>query len=220
MPARTIVIGDIHGCAREFEKLLSEIAPTPDDAVILLGDLVNRGPDTGRVVEIARQNRFRSILGNHELRLLTFNATEDARILKKYDRPSIDALTEPDWEYLRQMETYIRLPASGHLLVHGGMPPGTDPAELSAEVLTNTKRIVPSDVPESHRHLIRQPLHWSKIWPGPETVIYGHTPRLAVDRQHFAIGIDTGCVYGGFLTACILPELRFVQVRAQKPYAS
>lgn len=219
MPARTIVIGDIHGCAREFEKLLTEVKPTSDDAVILLGDLVNRGPDTRRVVEIARQNRFRALLGNHELRLLTFNATEDPAVLKKYDHPSIDALEEPDWDYLRQMEPFIRLPDSGHLLIHGGLPPGSRPESLGADVLTNTKRISPTDVPESHRHLVRQPLHWSKVWPGPETVIYGHTPRLAIDRQHFAIGIDTGCVYGGFLTACILPDLEFVQVRAKRPYA-
>ena len=68
---RTIAIGDVHGCADEFEELLKRLKLKSDDKVIQVGDLVNRGPDSHRVVELAREYQVESIIGNHELRLIT-----------------------------------------------------------------------------------------------------------------------------------------------------
>jgi serine/threonine protein phosphatase 1 len=70
MPARTIAIGDIHGCALALDALLAAIAPTLDDTIVTLGDYVNRGPDSRRVISrlIALQGECRlvAILGNHD----------------------------------------------------------------------------------------------------------------------------------------------------------
>ena len=63
---RIIAIGDVHGCADEFETLLGRLALTRHDRVVLVGDLVNRGPDSARVLELARRHAHRSLLGNHE----------------------------------------------------------------------------------------------------------------------------------------------------------
>ena len=60
--------------------------------------------------------------------------------------------------------------------------------------------------------------HWSELWNGPPFVIYGHTPRPDASRLKWSLGIDTACVLGGSLTACILPEKRIVQVRAREKY--
>jgi predicted phosphodiesterase len=68
---RTIAIGDVHGCADELEELLEALNLKPGDRVIQLGDLVNRGPDSRRVIQLARTYKIEAILGNHELRLLT-----------------------------------------------------------------------------------------------------------------------------------------------------
>ncbi|MGF1531662.1 MAG: metallophosphoesterase [Puniceicoccaceae bacterium] len=219
MTGRTIIIGDIHGCIREFEKLIDELSPTDGDQVVLLGDLVNRGPDSHRVVEFAQEKNFVALIGNHELRLLTFHATQDPKGLKRYDHKTLDQLTSADWTYLRQMIPFLRLADQQHLLVHGGLIPGQTPEETSTEVLCNLKRLSPEDFPADQTPPVQIATHWSKVWNGPETIVYGHTPRLAVDRQKYAIGIDTGCVYGGFLTAFVLPEAKFVRIRARKPYA-
>ena len=70
MNGRLIIIGDIHGCHQEFADLLNQLAPVKGDRIILLGDLVNRGPDSLRVLDLARASRAIALLGNHELRLL------------------------------------------------------------------------------------------------------------------------------------------------------
>jgi serine/threonine protein phosphatase 1 len=74
MPARTIAIGDIHGCSRALEALIAAIEPRRDDVIVTLGDYVNRGPDTRGVIEriIALQSQcvLVPILGNHDQLLL------------------------------------------------------------------------------------------------------------------------------------------------------
>jgi len=85
MNGRLIAVGDIHGCDKEFEELLDKLDLKKDDRLVLLGDLINRGPDSDRVVGLAREHATVSLLGNHELRLLNFRKTDDPSHLKKYD---------------------------------------------------------------------------------------------------------------------------------------
>ncbi len=70
MTGRLIAVGDIHGCHAEFAEMLSQLELKADDRLVLLGDLVNRGPDSVKVLELARSTGAISLLGNHELRLL------------------------------------------------------------------------------------------------------------------------------------------------------
>ena len=60
-------------------------------------------------------------------------------------------------------------------------------------------------------------LGWATPSGGPELVLFGHEAIRGLQRYRFAIGLDTGCCYGGQLTALILPERRFVQVKALGP---
>src|SRR6056297_2712639 len=96
---RTIAIGDVHGCADEFEELLNALELEPEDRVIQLGDLVNRGPSSHAALELARQYKVEAIIGNHELRLL--RAREEGRksLLKDYERTTVKELTDADWDY-------------------------------------------------------------------------------------------------------------------------
>ena len=59
---------------------------------------------------------------------------------------------------------------------------------------------------------------WARLWTGPELVLFGHDADRGLQEYDNALGIDTGCVYGGRLTACILPERRLVSVAAKKEY--
>ena len=92
MNGRLIAIGDIHGCHAEFAELLERLAPTKDDQLILLGDLVNRGPDSTKVIDLARAANAISLLGNHELRLLNYRRTKDRDFLKENDQETFGQL--------------------------------------------------------------------------------------------------------------------------------
>ena len=75
---RTIAIGDVHGCAREFEKLLKKIKPQSGDRIIQVGDLINKGPDSATSIALAKANQIETLMGNHEWRLL--RAKKEKRI--------------------------------------------------------------------------------------------------------------------------------------------
>ncbi|HEX2101820.1 MAG TPA: metallophosphoesterase, partial [Candidatus Synoicihabitans sp.] len=110
MNSRIIAVGDIHGCHDEFAELLARLALTADDQLILLGDLINRGPNSAGVVALARTHRALSLLGNHELRLLNFQRTGDRSALKETDEETISQLSPEDWAYLRGMVLTHHLP--------------------------------------------------------------------------------------------------------------
>ncbi|HNL01940.1 MAG TPA: metallophosphoesterase, partial [Leptospiraceae bacterium] len=65
MGVRTIFIGDVHGCVDELKEMIGILGPTREDRIILLGDLINRGPDSPGVVRFVFENGFESLMGNH-----------------------------------------------------------------------------------------------------------------------------------------------------------
>ena len=70
----TIIIGDIHGCSREFSALLDHVSPGIDDRLVLLGDLVNKGPDPAGVLETFASLNCLCLLGNHDVDHLRWKA--------------------------------------------------------------------------------------------------------------------------------------------------
>ena len=215
---RTIAIGDVHGCADELEELLEALNLKSGDRVIQLGDLVNRGPQSRRVIELVRAYKIESILGNHELRPLTAIRESRPEILKDYDLETIRQLHTEDWEYLERLPKFKFDGNRDIVFVHGGFLPNSPWYAQPIEVAVNIQVIDQcgnaakrSDAPEASS--------WAKQWKGPPFVIYGHTPRPKVFKQKSSLGIDTGCVYGGKLTAYIIEEQTFVQVKAHRAYA-
>lgn len=217
MKGRLIAIGDIHGCAREFEELLNKLALRSHDRIVLLGDLINRGPDSAGVIALAREHAHRSLLGNHELRLLNYRKTGDPTHLKKSDYDTLKQLSRRDWSYLSAMALTYCDRRNGIVLVHGGFLPGQPWHTQPARVVTRIQNIDKDGNPRTRSEAPKAP-HWSRLWQGPPFVVYGHTSRPHVARLKWSLGIDTACAMGGRLTACILPEQRLVQVRAHETY--
>jgi serine/threonine protein phosphatase 1 len=217
MKGRTIAVGDIHGCADEFEQLIEQLALTRHDRLILLGDLVNRGPDSARVLALARQHAHRSLLGNHELRLLNYRRTGDPTHLKRSDYETLRQLSDKDWAYLASMPLTYHVPEFATVLVHGGFLPGRPWRGQPARVVTRIQVVGPDGEPGKRADFPGEP-HWSELWSGPPFVIYGHTPRREPAATRWSLGIDTACVQGGALTACILPGREIVQVPAKAKY--
>ena len=217
---RIIAIGDIHGCAAEFEELLNTLSPQADDQLIQLGDMVNRGPDSAAVLRMIRENNIRAILGNHERRLLRYRWTQDKSILKKYDADTLAQFTPEDWEFLENLPPFIFNNELQTVFVHGGFNPYSPNVwrEQPVSVMTNIQ-VVDAKGNPAKRSQAPDGIDWASEWMGPPFVVYGHTPRPEIHRQPWAIGIDTACVYGGHLSACILPKREIVQVRAHEIYA-
>jgi serine/threonine protein phosphatase 1 len=217
MKGRLIAVGDIHGCHKEFEDLLDRLDLAKNDRLILLGDLINRGPDSGKVVELAREHATASLLGNHELRHLNYRRTDDPSHLKKYDYDTIKQLRGKDWDYLEGMKLTYADEELGVVFVHAGFLPDRPWQRQPARIVTRIQVIGKDGEPHKRSEMPDAP-HWSELWAGPPFVVYGHTPRPEVARSKWTLGIDTACVMGGTLTAYILPEKRIVQVKARERY--
>ncbi|MGJ8651626.1 MAG: metallophosphoesterase [Opitutaceae bacterium] len=215
---RTIAIGDVHGCAEEFEELLDALNILEDDRVIQVGDLINRGPDSHRVLELARIYQVEAILGNHELRLLTAREENRPDLLKDYDKVTVDQLTASDWKYLEKLPKLIHQPENDTVFVHGGFIPNRPWQHQPAEIITSIQ-VIDKNGRAAKRSDAPNAPPWADTWIGSPFVIYGHTPRPNILERPGSIGIDTGCVYGGHLTAYIVEEKSLVQVRARKAYA-
>ncbi len=217
---RLIAIGDVHGCADELEEMLDKIAPSVDDTLIFLGDLINRGPDSARVLKrVESLGNARCLLGNHELRLLRYRHEGDPSLLKDYDWPTLKQIGPEDWAFLESLELTISYPEAEAVFVHGGFLSDRAWTEQDAEVVTSIQVIDP-DNPAVYgkRSKMTNGISWAERWKGPPFVICGHTPRPEIFRRPWSLCIDTGCVYGGKLTAYDVEAEKFLQVSARKAY--
>lgn len=217
MNGRIIAIGDIHGCHQEFADLIATVALTPDDQLVLLGDLINRGPDSCKVIDLAREHRAISLLGNHELRLLNYRRTKDESHVKEGDLDTFGKLRPEDWAYLEAMPLTHELPDLNTVFVHGGFLPN-EPWQKQGTMVVTRIQVIDQEGKPRKRSDAPDALPWADLWNGPPFVVYGHTPRPEIYKLKWSVGIDTACAMGGQLTAFILPERRFVQVKARKRY--
>jgi predicted phosphodiesterase len=222
---RTIVVGDVHGCRAELEALLERLRFDPAaDRLVLVGDLVAKGPDSKGVVALCRQLGALTVRGNHDEHVLRWRrAHRRKRPLPKLKKTHIEvalSLDEEDWAYLEALPLYRRfedaLEGRDVLVVHGGFVPGVDLADQEPKYLMNLRSIDEGE--PSKGAFAGEP--WASIWPGPELVIFGHDAIRGLQRHPHAIGLDTGCVYGGQLSAAVLEggRVEILHVPAAQTY--
>ena len=121
---KTIVIGDIHGCFDELCELLDLIGPTADDRIIAIGDIVDRGPDSEKVLEFFRdQPNAVSLMGNHERKhLLSARGKVRPALSQKIVKAQLGERYD-DWlDFMETLPRHIELPEA--ILVHGMFEPG------------------------------------------------------------------------------------------------
>src|SRR6267154_1024473 len=210
---RTIVIGDIHGCFDELQDLLRVVELRTDDRVIAVGDLIVKGPRNREVLDrFIEDDRFSAVIGNHD-RALRQHWRGEPRRLSKEQKLTVAEL-EPDRErysaYLRSLPFTINL--GSHLIVHAGVRPGVP---LRRQMVTDLTEIRTMGANPSSR----RGLPWYKVYRGRRIVVFGHWPSKAPRLAPRAIGLDTGCVYGGRLTGYIIESNQFVSVPARRAYA-
>ncbi|WP_251331313.1 metallophosphoesterase family protein [Haloplanus pelagicus] len=185
------VVGDVHGSRVALESLLTTLELNEDDLVVFVGDLVRKGPDSPGVIDLVRDDdRLVSVRGNNE-----------RKIVRGEKRP--DWLREGDRAYLESLPLAVSF--ANALVVHGGIDPERPLEDHTAEELL-TMRAPHGDGYEGP--------FWYESYDGPFRVFFGHTVHdRPVERPH-AVGLDTGCVYGGPLTAYDYRRDAFVAVEA------
>src|SRR5208282_120539 len=119
----TIIVGDIHGCIVEFNELLKKVSYNPqEDRLILLGDLIDRGPESLAVLEKARKMDVECVMGNHEHKFVKWYRSQGSRV-DVYDRRDYySKMSDEDVQYIVNMPTYIEL--EDVIIVHAGLKPG------------------------------------------------------------------------------------------------
>lgn len=227
--ARSIFIGDVHSCAAELAELLSAVALTDDDTVYFVGDLLTRGPDPLGVLNLFRAIRARSAVGNHEQRLL---AARHAR-QRGEPGPKLGAshthvalqLSDEDWAILESFPLWIDVPEHGVRVVHAGVAPGVSFEAQDPWLLTHLRSVDDDGKPSEKWGTL-----WGSLYRGSPHIVFGHNARQRPQIHPDATGLDTACVYGGALTAFVLPagaappppESRIdalVSVRARRAYS-
>ncbi len=215
MRPQTVVVGDVHGCINELERLITRI-DLPQAKWIFVGDLINKGPDSVAVLEKAQQLNAEVILGNHELGFLDYVSGTRKSASKEFDDVRRQmGKTQDSWvQWLKSLPLFLESPE--FLVVHAGLVPGLHPSQTSARLLT---KIRTWDGTGKDLNNDSDPA-WFDLYSGQKLVVFGHWAMRGLLVRQNCIGLDTGCVYGGKLSAVVLPERRIVQVEAKKTYCA
>lgn len=230
--SRTILIGDIHGCIDEFKELIDKLSYNKEtDRLILLGDLIDRGPDSVGVVALAREMDLECVMGNHEHKFVKWYRSHGTRNDVYDTNAYYQYFTDADVNYIHQMSSYIHLPEQNIVVVHAGLRGGISLTNQTKDDLYYIRYMDSDSKFISLKKINRlgkeatDAHFWTENWYGPESVVYGHNvhsyeqPLIAEVRPGvFCYGLDTGCVFGGRLTALVLETKEIVQVQAKRAY--
>jgi hypothetical protein len=197
---RTILVGDVHGCSAELSLLLDRLAFGAGDRLVLVGDLVVRGPDPAGVIDLCAKVGGHAVRGNHEDRLLAIRARRAPA--NAAQRATMARLEQRHWDVLEGLPLWIDLPDLGVRVVHAGVVPGVPIEQQDPRDLMYMRCLDAAGAPLEKR----SGTLWGARYAGPPHVVFGHNAASEPQLHASATGIDTGCVYGGRLTALVLPR--------------
>ena len=217
---RLMIVGDVHGCYDELSELLDQTnGRDPGMCVVFVGDLVNKGPKSAEVVKLVRSMCAYSVRGNHdEVSLRAWQDFEEGRNTLSQEFQWMQTLSREDLDWLYELPYTISIPSANMVVVHAGLLPQVPLTEQSFEHLIHLRNVSYDPVLSTwvgHRKILEGSIPWVSVWKGPQCVYFGHDAIRHLQLLPLAKGLDTGCVYGGKLTA-IFPEEgdKIVQVEA------
>ncbi len=235
------LIGDVHGCYDELVELLTKLNYAPDAAsgawthplgrrIVFLGDLVDRGPKVVETVRLAQQMMAAGtafcVPGNHDMKLMRALSGKNVTVSHGLAESlaQIDALPEAERESFKT--EYVKW-ADGlvsHLWLDGGKLCAAHAGMKEDYIGRASGRVrefalfgETTGETDDFGLPVRYP--WASDYRGKTTVVYGHTPVPSADWLNNTLNLDTGCVFGGALTALMWPESEIVSVAAKQTYA-
>ena len=234
------VVGDVHGCRIELEALLGRLGyvikhdsqgravgarHSDRRCAVFVGDLVDRGPDTPGVLRLVMgmyaDGDALCVLGNHEDKLLRALRGGNVQVTHGLAE-SLSQLLEERAEFRNKVDTFIDGLAPhlildyGRLVVaHAGLP------ERFHGLESNTARrfcLYGETTGETDEFGLPVRKAWAEEYRGTATVLYGHTPVATTEWVNNTLCLDTGCVFGGQLSALRYPERDLLVVSAGRTY--
>ncbi|MGA7805582.1 polynucleotide kinase-phosphatase [Bradyrhizobium sp.] len=236
------IVGDIHGCSDELQRLLTllgyrvewadgagdrtvTVVPPQGRKVVFVGDLTDRGPNSPDVLRIAMSmtaaGTAYAVQGNHDQKLQRWLSGKKVKIGHGLQQ-TIDQLggqhrgfREALAKFLDGLRSHVWLDGGRLAVAHAGLKEdmigrGSGAVRAFALYGETTGEIDEFGLP------VRA--DWAATYRGSTTVVYGHTPVMRADWVNNTICIDTGCVFGGKLTALRWPEKELVEVAAERTW--
>ena len=232
------VIGDVHGCRAELEELLEALGYRVDrDAdgravgaahpqgrrVVFVGDLVDRGPDTAGVLRLAmgmvEAGTALAVCGNHEQKLV--RALRGRKVTVSHGLgETLQQLSAESGEFRARVQSFCNelvahyVLDGGRLVVaHAGLP---EHYHGRASGAVRSFALYGDTTGETDEYGLPVRYPWADEYRGRATVLYGHTPTPVPEWVNNTMCLDTGCVFGGALTALRYPERDVVSVAAHQ----
>jgi protein phosphatase len=233
------VIGDVHGCHDELEALLDRLgyAERVTDAgvrtrrhergrkAVFVGDLCDRGPNTPgvlrRVMGMVAAGDALCVAGNHDVKLLKKLRGKDVKLTHGLAQ-SVEQLEKEPPAFRDEVAAFLDGLVSHYVLdggqlvvAHAGLKESMHGRASSA---VRSFALYGDTTGEVDEFGLPVRLPWAESYRGKAMVVYGHTPVLEADWQNGTICVDTGCVFGGKLTALRYPERELVAIPAAATY--
>ena len=234
------IIGDVHGCADELIELVERLGYQVHETskgplvshpsgrqLVFVGDLVDRGPAIVKVLQLVmntvRAGRGWCVIGNHENKLMRYLSGRKVKISHGLEHTIQQLDVCPQnfrdelFSFFSQLSDHLILDEEKLVVVHAGIREeyiGRSSGEIRSFCLygeTNGEL-------DAYGLPVRLP--WAQNYFGQALVVYGHTPVTEATWVHHTINIDTGCVYGGTLSALRYPEREVVSVQAHAAYCA
>ena len=236
------ILGDVHGCRLELELLLEKlgyIRGEPENGpvyrhpqgrrAIFVGDLVDRGPDSPGVLRLVmnmvQAGHALAVPGNHDLKLVKKLARRDVKIAHGLAQTleQLDALPEAERKpfcekarmFLDKLVSHLWLDDGRLVVAHAGMK---EEMQGRGSGAVRGFALYGETNGETDDYGLPVRLNWAADYRGRAMVVYGHTPTPIAEWINNTVCIDTGCVFGGKLTALRYPEREFVDVPAAAVY--
>ncbi len=237
LPGPFDLIGDVHGCLPELLELLAllgysvaedlSVTPPAGRTLVFLGDLTDRGPDSPGVLHLAMgmvaAGTALCVQGNHDAKLLRALEGHAVQIthglevtLEQFGRQP-PGFAETVKAFLAGLPSHLLLDSGNLVAAHAGLPAhlqGRDGRRVWAFALYGD--VDRSGPPSSDGLPNRR--DWAAGYHGPALVAYGHTPVRWPRWKNRTVNLDTGCVFGGQLSALRYPELETLSVAARAVY--
>ena len=232
------IIGDVHGCYEELVELLTRlgyevledagryrVTPPEGRKVVFVGDLVDRGPKIPGVLRLAmamvESGHAMCVPGNHDMKLLRKLRGRDVQIthgladsLRQLDAESPE-LREQVAKFLDSLVSHYVLDDGKLVIAHAGMK-----EEMQGRGSGKVREfaLYGETTGETDEFGLPVRLNWAAEYRGRAMVVYGHTPVGEPEWLNNTINIDTGCVFGGKLTALRYPEKELVSIPARQTH--